>query len=174
MSDPADLDQRIEVRFQGFCMGCMNLGLIPLFYLFLQLPMAVAFVFLVIFGLGIAYSLFYLLASFDRRPLMIVAPEGVYLPVVGNVFLRYDEIEVWAERVRLRGEGEGRYDVFALQGRPRVYLELGWWAWLRTVRANTLLDGDLCFDERFIDINAKKLAAAIQARIDRAAATPAA
>jgi len=174
LSGPADLDRRIEVRFQGFCIGCMNLAAIPLFYLLLQLPMAAAFVFLVILGLAIAYGLFYLLATFDRRPLMIVAPEGIYLPVAGDAFFRYDEIEVWAERVRLRREGEGRYDVFSLQGRPRVYLELGWWGWLREVRANTLLDGDLCFDERYIDINAGKLAAEIQARIDRATATPAA
>lgn len=158
----------LAVRFSGVFFG---LGLSP-FVLFLGglawfFPPIQALAGIACAGFGTAMLLM-IGGSFDRRPLLVVEPEGVRLPCAGNVLLGYDEIDVWAERW---GTGSsGRYWTFSLQGRPRRFLELSWWAWLRFVRVNTLINGDIFLDARLINIDPEKLAALIQARIDRAAA----
>jgi len=168
LSTTPDLDRRIEVRFSGWMLGLSNLpGAILIYFGTLFDPPGVGLLLFILGGLAVGWGVFWILASLDRRPLMVVAPDGIHLPIA-DAFFRYDEIEVWASRPIVRGEDDGRHHVFALQGRPRVYLDLDWWARLRSVRANTLLTGDLCFDERFITVSAKDLAGAIQARIDRA------
>lgn len=112
-------------------------------------------------------TLLMIAASFDRRPLLAIEPGGVRLVCAGDILLGYDEIQVWAEKsTNLRNA----YWIFSLQCRPRRHLEISWWTWLRFVRVNTLIGGDLYLDQRFISIHPKELTALTQARIDQVAA----
>lgn len=126
----------------------------------------------VLFGIPSAVFAFPMLlmigASFDRRPLMVIEPGGVRLACAGGILLGYDEIEVWAEKIRPTHDA---YWTFSLQCRPRLHLDISWWTWLRFVRVNTLTGGDLYLDSRFINAQPQELAALIQARIDALAAS---
>jgi hypothetical protein len=171
MSGLADLDQRIEVRFNGLRAIWANLLLLPPIWLLLHFPFYVGYLFLIPLCAGFAIGLFFILATFDRRPLMVIAPEGIHVPAAGDLFLPYDEIETWVDKSRShRPRWESHLYTLSLQGRPRIHVELGWWARLRRVESNGLLGGDLLFEQRFIDVDVERLAAMIQARIDRATA----
>lgn len=156
----------VPVRFSGVRTG---LGLLPwvvvlggFLLFFWPIPMLGG---IVVAGFAVA-ALLLIAGSFDRRPLLVVEPEGVRLPCAGNVLLGYDEIEVWAEEYKSRND---RYWTFSLQRRPRLFLELSWWARLRFVRVNKLVEGDIVLDSRILSIHPRDLAALIQERIDRAA-----
>jgi len=103
-------------------------------------------------GIPVAWMLFRLLAMIDRRPLLVVEPQGVRLPCAGGAFFAAADIDaVWVEEV---GTRRNRSRFLCIQFRPRSHIDLSLWAWLRGVRANTLLQGDICFDEALVDAGA--------------------
>lgn len=164
--------ERIELRYNGILAGCSSLLFLPVLWFGIALyPHPLSWFVWLPASIALAIGAFFFLASFETRPLLIAAPEGIYLPCVGNLFFRYDEVEVWVERVKPHMKAP--YYIFSLQGRPRCHLELSRWAWLRGVRVNTLLDGDFRLDGRFFLPHVEIIAPEIQARIDRAAAAKA-
>ena len=107
------------------------------------------------------FTLPFLLIAFartlDRRPLMTIMPDGITLHVADQVFLKHDELDFWVEDRRAQRQ---RWSTFSIQGKPRLQLDIGFWARVNQIKANTLLDGDLCLDESLLDCSAKDIAAA--------------
>lgn len=161
--EATDPEGRIEVRFSGLGSGCVALMLAPFPGLLATLPgSGIHLLLAVSCGLIAAYGLTLIVATYWRlRPIMIVAPEGIYLPIAGDEFLSYDRVEVWTEMLGVRRPCPW---AFSLQSRPRTWLDMPWWTRIWMVRANTSVRGDLVLDERFISVRAKPLAAAIEAR----------
>jgi hypothetical protein len=157
----------VPVRFNGIVAGCVLLLIAPLFGGMVLLAPSLGIFFGILFAGFAVPALLMIGASFDTRPLLVVEPGGVRLPCAGDILLGYDEIEVWAEKIRDRHDA---YWTFSLQRRPRLHLDIPWWTWLRFVRVNTLTDGDLHLESRFITVQPQMLAALIQERIDRATA----
>src|SRR6185312_14781302 len=70
------------------------------------------------FGTLVAYGLFLIVTTFTHaKPIMIVAPEGIYLPIAGDAFLTYDCVEIWAERLDTGRKGMTDPWAFSLQER---------------------------------------------------------
>jgi len=95
--------------------------------------------------------------TLDRRPLMTITPDGITLHVAGEIFLKHDEMDFWVEERRAHHQ---RWATFSIQGKPRSHLDIGFWARVNQIKANTLLDGDLCFDETRLDCSANDIATA--------------
>jgi hypothetical protein len=95
--------------------------------------------------------------TLDRRPLMTITPDGLILHVADEVFLKHDEMDFWVEERRANHQ---RWSTFSIQGKPRVHLDIGFWARVNQIKANTLLDGDLCLDETRLDCSANDIAVA--------------
>ena len=98
-----------------------------------------------------------LVRTLDRRPLMTITPDGITLHVADEVFLKHGEMDFWVEE---RRANHRRWSTFSIQGKPRARLDVGFWARVNGIKANTLLDGDLCLDETFLDCGANDIAAA--------------
>ena len=103
--------------------------------------------------------LFGLARLLDRRPLMTIMPEGIALHVADEVFLTYDQIEYWIED---RHVSHRRWATFSIQFKPRFPLSIEIWARLNNITTNTLLDGDICFDDSLLDCDASDIAAACE------------
>jgi hypothetical protein len=126
----------------------------------------VAYFVVVPLGAATIYGMILIVLTFGQKPLMIVAPEGIYLPVAGDTFLTYSEVEVWSKRVLINSDRRGEYGL-SLRVCPRRWLDIDWRAKLCGIRANTATDGDLYLLDRYINLSARDVASVVELNIAR-------
>lgn len=170
MGEAPNPGANVEVRFSALGCGCTALMVAVFPALLAAVPHSgIRLILATSSVLIVAYGLFLIVATFaGSKPILIVTPEGIQLPIAGDVFIAYDCVEVWADPMQagwihpksLRPDPW----TFSLQQRPRTQIDIPWWTWIWMARANTLIGGDLLLDERFISMDARDLVAVIEAR----------
>jgi hypothetical protein len=107
----------------------------------------------VILGLVALHSVAMAALAIDRRPMLVIGEADICLPCLDNQVIAFDDLDsFWFTFHADHGNDSigGSWWSLSLQCRPRRHVSRSLRARLRAIQTNTLLEGDVRFDCRYL------------------------
>jgi hypothetical protein len=120
-----------------------------------------------ILAVAALYSAAMAALALDRRPMFVIGESGICLPCLDDEIIAFDDLDSFWFTLhvdRSANPGGSRRWSLSLQCRPRRDIPRPLWARLRDIRTNTLLEGDVRFDCRYLSASEIKIAEQLKSR----------